>query len=69
MDLKASSMHARGSAHSTPKWVKMFAIGAVILLLLLAAHLIVMRLLDRSIIEHSGHALSSGITEHALQRR
>ena len=54
-------MYSPGSATSTPRWVKAFAIAAVVVVLLI----IVLHLAGYGL---GGHMPRSGVTEHGLHQ-
>jgi hypothetical protein len=56
-----SLMHGHGSTQSTPRWVKVFGIIVIALLLLFAS----LYLIGSSLL---GHVQHSGATEHGLQQ-
>jgi hypothetical protein len=61
-------MHDRGSAHSTPRWVKVIAIIAIALLpLFVGLHLIGMSILGHVSGGNGDHARSPGAPEHRAQ--
>ncbi len=61
-------MHGRGSTHSTPRWVKVLAITAMILsALAVGLHLVGMAFLGETFGGHSGYQSLPGLTEHARQ--
>jgi hypothetical protein len=59
-DLEASLMHGHGSTPNTPRWVKVFGIRVIALLMLAAG----LHLVGRALF--GGHA--SGTTEHRTQQ-
>jgi hypothetical protein len=63
-------MQDRGSAHSTPRWVKMAGIIVVALLLLFGSlHLIGGELLGHALGGHGNQAPPSSVTEHEPHQR
>ena len=69
MNLQASQMHGHGSSQSTPRWVKVFGIIVIALLLLLVSlHLIDRSLLGHSVGGHDDHEPSSRATERGLKQ-
>ncbi len=62
-------MHDRGSTDHTPRWVKVFGIMTIALLLLFVGlHLIGMSLLGHVSGGHGDHAPLSSATEHDQQQ-
>lgn len=69
MDLEASLTHGHGSTHSTPRWVKVFGITVIVLLLLFVGlHVIGRSLLGHAFGGHGDHVPPSSATEHGLQQ-
>ncbi len=68
MDLGASLVQGDGSTYSTPRWVKMFGVTAIVLLLLfIGQHLIGGSFLGHMSGGHGDHAPRSTATEHGAQ--
>jgi len=62
-------MHGHGSTHSTPRWVKVFGIIVIVLLVLFVSmHLIGRSNLGYTLGGHGEHALPSSAPEHGLQQ-
>jgi hypothetical protein len=63
--LEASLIHRHGLPYSTPRWVKVFGITVIALLLLaVGLHVIGGELLGYTFGGHGEHASPSGPTEH-----
>ena len=62
-------MHHRGSPHSTPRWVKLFGIIVITLLLLFVSlHFVGRSLLGHALGGHADHAPPSSAIEHGQQQ-
>jgi hypothetical protein len=58
---ETSPMRSPGSTTSTPRWVKVFGIAAIVIVLLL----VILHLAGDGL---GGHMLHSGVTEHGMQQ-
>jgi hypothetical protein len=64
MDLEASLMHGHGPTHSSPRWVKVFGITVIVLLLLFIG----LHLIGGSLLGHTFGAPPSSATDHGMQQ-
>jgi hypothetical protein len=68
MDREASSVQGYEPTHDTPRWVKVFGIVVIVLVLLsVSLHLVGGGLPGHALGGHGGHAPRSTTTEHGAQ--
>jgi hypothetical protein len=68
MDLEASLAEGYRTTHDTPRWVKMFGIVVIgLVLVFVGLHLVGGGLLGQMLDGHGGHAPRSIATEHGAQ--